>query len=40
MKSIMFLIVLTAAFFLMSARAQELLNYPLDTVNGEEVYLY
>ena len=40
MKSIKFFIVLAAAFFLMSARAQELLNYPLDTVNGEEVYRY
>ena len=24
----------------MQAKAQELLNYPLDTINGEEVYRY
>ena len=28
------------SLFLVPTRAQELLNYPLDTINGEEVYIY
>ena len=40
MKSRSFLLILAAAFALISAEAQELLNYPLDTIDGEEVYRY
>ena len=40
MKSRTFLLILAAAFALISAEAQELLNYPLDTIDGEEVYRY
>lgn len=40
MKSRTFLFILAAAFALISAEAQELLNYPLDTIDGEEVYRY
>ena len=38
MKKYMYIVVLLLA--VMSVQAQELLNYPLDTVNGEEVYRY
>jgi len=34
------LIVALCALLFVQAKAQELLNYPLDTVNGEEVYRY
>ena len=40
MKSRTFLFILAAAFALINAEAQELLNYPLDTIDGEEVYRY
>ncbi len=40
MKSRTFLFILATAFALISAEAQELLNYPLDTIDGEEVYRY
>lgn len=40
MKSRTFLLILAAVFALISAEAQELLNYPLDTIDGEEVYRY
>lgn len=39
MKSKAFIVALCALLFV-QAKAQELLNYPLDTVNGEEVYRY
>ena len=35
-----FFILALCFLFLVPATAQELLNYPLDTVNGEEVYRY
>ena len=38
MKKYMYIVILLLAA--MSVQAQELLNYPLDTVNGEEVYRY
>ena len=38
MKKYMYIVLLLLAA--MSVQAQELLNYPLDTVNGEEVYRY
>lgn len=38
MKKYMYIVILLLAA--MSVHAQELLNYPLDTVNGEEVYRY
>ena len=40
MKSRTFLFILAATFALINAEAQELLNYPLDTIDGEEVYRY
>lgn len=40
MKSRMYFVALMMVLAIMSAQAQELLNYPLDTVNGEEVYKY
>ena len=35
-----YIVIVLCALFLLQARAQELLNYPLDTINGEEVYRY
>ena len=34
------IIVVLCSLLFVQAKAQELLNYPLDTVNGEEVYKY
>ncbi len=39
-KSCKFYILAFCSLFFIQAKAQELLNYPLDTVNGEEVYRY
>jgi len=39
-KSLKFWILGLCSLFVVRANAQELLNYPLDTVNGEEVYRY
>lgn len=39
-KSCKFYILAFCSLFIIQAKAQELLNYPLDTVNGEEVYRY
>ena len=40
MKSKAFFILALCSLLAMGAQAQELLNYPLDTINGEEVYKY
>ena len=40
MRSKSFFILVICSLFCMMSQAQELLNYPLDTVNGEEVYKY
>lgn len=40
MKSRKFFFILAALVAMTSIRAQELLNYPLDTIDGEEVYRY
>lgn len=40
MKSRKFLLVIAALLAVTMVRAQELLNYPLDTIDGEEVYRY
>ena len=40
MKNKSFIICILCALFIVQAKAQELLNYPLDTINGEEVYRY
>jgi hypothetical protein len=40
MKSRKFLLIIAALLAVTMVRAQELLNYPLDTIDGEEVYRY
>jgi len=40
MRSKLFIVFVLCSLFFVQAKAQELLNYPLDTVNGEEVYRY
>ena len=40
MKNKAFILLALCALLFVQAKAQELLNYPLDTVNGEEVYRY
>ena len=40
MKSRKFLLIMAALLAVTMVRAQELLNYPLDTIDGEEVYRY
>lgn len=40
MKSKSFIILALCSLFFIQAKAQELLPYPLDTVNGEEMYRY
>ena len=40
MKNKAFIVFALCAMFVVPAGAQELLNYPLDTINGEEVYRY
>ena len=41
MKRLIYTVALVVcSLFLNTAQAQKLLNYPLDTINGEEVYLY
>ncbi len=40
MKSKSFIILALCSLFFIQAKAQELLPYPLDTVNGEEMYHY
>lgn len=40
MRNKPFITLVLCALFLIPGQAQELLNYPLDTVNGEEVYRY
>ena len=40
MKNKAFIICCLCSLFIAQAKAQELLNYPLDTVNGEEMYRY
>ena len=40
MRSKLFIVFVLCSLFFVQATAQELLNYPLDTVNGEEVYRY
>ena len=40
MFKVEFFILILCSLFIGQAKAQELLNYPLDTVNGEEVYRY
>ena len=40
MKSKTFIVFCLLSLLFVQAKAQELLNYPLDTINGEEVYRY
>ena len=40
MRSKVFIVLALCALFFVQAKAQEVLNYPLDTINGEEVYRY
>lgn len=40
MRNKAFIVLTLCALLCIQAKAQELLNYPLDTVNGEEVYRY
>ena len=40
MRNKSIIVFVLCALFFVQAKAQELLNYPLDTVNGEEVYKY
>ena len=40
MKNKAFILLALCSLLFVQAKAQELLNYPLDTVNGEEVYRY
>jgi len=40
MRSKLFIIVTLCSLLALRAQGQELLNYPLDTINGEEVYRY
>ena len=40
MKSRKFLLIIAALLAVTMVRAQEVLNYPLDTIDGEEVYRY
>ena len=40
MKNKAFIILTLCSLLFVQAKAQELLNYPLDTINGEEVYRY
>lgn len=40
MKNKAFIVIVLCSLLFVQAKAQELLNYPLDTVNGEEVYKY
>lgn len=40
MRSRKFFFILAAVLVMTGVRAQELLNYPLDTIDGEEVYKY
>lgn len=39
-ESLKWKVLLLCALFVVGAKAQELLDYPLDTINGEEVYRY
>lgn len=39
-RTIRIFVLLVSALILLPMKAQELLNYPLDTINGEEVYRY
>ena len=39
-ESLKFKVLLLCSLFVVGAKAQELLDYPLDTINGEEVYRY
>lgn len=40
MRNKAFIVLALCALLVVPAKAQELLNYPLDTINGEEVYRY
>ena len=40
MRNKAFIVLALCALLFVPAKAQELLNYPLDTINGEEVYRY
>lgn len=40
MRSKVFIVLALCALCFVQAKAQEVLNYPLDTINGEEVYRY
>ena len=40
MKNKAFIVFALCSLFCVQTKAQELLNYPLDTINGEEVYKY
>lgn len=40
MKNKAFIIFCLCSLFFVQAKAQEVLDYPLDTINGEEVYLF